>query len=264
MRALYQISKKLFAILVCVSLLFVFCAFSHDNLSGNSAAEREPLEIPSSFSSENFSLLYKRSLIRFYCKQIRIAYHNLLLITRRDNFRGYCAMYVNNLLVYYGVNRDYIKGNANVLFSLYSGKSYTDSGYFIESISAKDYSLHEALSLFSMSESPEEMILVVFSKGATEKGKEFGHVFFVNAIIGDTVIFSESSPSIFEDGTVPDGCPLILSIDQVCDKYAYYKFEGIIHFSSFSEPPLYANFWKNKACHFSASHYFYFSPLVFH
>lgn len=210
------------------------------------AVEQDCTEV----SADSFSALYKLGLIRFYKKQISSAYESLLQSTHRDDFKGYCAMYANNLLVYFGINKTYIKGNANSLYSIYSPKSVTDNGFFVEEFPAKKYSLKEALSLFSCFEAPQEKFLVIFSQGATEKGKEFGHVFYVNGIIGDTVVFSESSPSFFSKNTVPEGEPLILTIDEVCEKYAYNKFEGIIHFSSLSEPPSFTDFWRGKTCRY--------------
>lgn len=229
-------------------VLFLSCfGFSYANEPDN---ERNDIDISffSSPTSESFNLIYYNSLKKYYFDQIEKAYRHLLISARRENFRGYCAMYVNNLLVYFGINKTYIKGNANTLFSLYSSKSYTDNGYFIEAISAKEHSLKEALSMISETNAPAEKIMVLFSKGATEKGKEFGHVFYVNAIINDEVIFSESSPSIFPDRTVSDGKPMALSIKEVCEKYEYYKFEGIICFTSISEHPSYTELWNKMRC----------------
>lgn len=229
-------------LLINISLLFFQASSAETALFYD-----EENSVSATFSASDFARLYKLSLVDFYRGQISKAYKTLLRNTRRENFRGYCAMYVNNLLVYYGVNDTYIKGNANTLFSLYSKKSYTDTGYFIESVSAKEYTLKEALTLYA-TDSPTEIILVVFSKGATEKGKEFGHVFYVNAIIGDTVVFSESAPFAIDNEIIPEGSPIVCSIDQICEKYKYYKFEGILHFVSLSEPPFFLSHWRDIKC----------------
>lgn len=242
--------NKIFITLLSACLFLSFCGFSYSRNLNTQFTEAD-YEIPSSFTAENFYRMHAHRLIRYYCKRVEAAYRHLIRITRRDNFKGYCAMYVNNLLVYYGINSEYVKGDANVLYSKYSSKSYTDNGYFIEAISAKDYTLREALLLYTQAGSPSENILVIFSKGATEKGKEFGHVFYVNCIIGNTVVFSESAPSVFETVTVPEGAPLVCSIDEVCEKYANYKFEGLIHFTSLSEPPAYIEYWHEKNCKYT-------------
>lgn len=244
-----RVLKKHIALLLAVMLICTYGVFADDeNTNSSGISSYDSLDL--ALSPVDFSSLYKLSLERFYAKQIETAYQALLKTTNREDFRGYCAMYVNNLLVYFGINSSYIKGNANLLYSLYSAKSYTDNGFFVEDYSAKNYSLKDALSLFTDSDTPEERILVIFSKGATEKGKEFGHVFYVNAILGDKVIFSESSPSIFTDRVVQDGKPLILTVDEVCEKYAYYKFEGVIQFTSFSEPSSFIHHLRERDCRY--------------
>lgn len=245
-----RVKTSLTLFFVCIMFL-AFGPGSVFAVSSDNDLDREIIQNDFSVSRDKFTSFYENSLIRFYFKQVDKAYRDLLISTRRDNFRGYCAMYVNNLLVYFGINHNYIKGNANTLYSQYSAMSYTDNGYFIESISAKEHTLKESLALLSDPECPVEKILVIFSKGATEKGKEFGHVFYVNALIEDTVVFSESSPSIFPDRTVPDGKPMALTIDDICNKYDYYKFEGIIYFSSISEEPSYSDYWYNASCRYA-------------
>ena len=248
----YRPCKQFMICIIVVALILCFFPYCSQAENEMTSPEKTIDLSQNSVSAESFSEFYHYALSHFYAKQITKAYNALLYQTRRDNFRGYCAMYVNNLLVYFGINHAYIKGNANVLFSLYDAKSYTDNGYFIETLSAKEYTLSDALLALSASESPIENILVVFSKGATEKGREFGHVFYVNAIIGNQVIFSESSPFVLSDDTViQDGKPIIMSINQVCNKYEFYKFEGTIHFTSLSMPHSFTEFWYGARCNYS-------------
>ena len=194
------------------------------------AAEGEAEAAPAAFSAAGYRALTLHRLERLYSTDIREAYRAVLKSTNRENFRGYCAMYVNNLLVYYGINRSYIKGNANVLYGIYSRKQETDGGYTVEATPMRSSNMEEILLSLSADGTPREFYLLAFSKGQTEKGKEFGHSVFINVVIGDTVVYSESAPVQHGDVYIQDGDPVVCSVAELVNRYRYCKPDGIVHF----------------------------------
>lgn len=185
--------------------------------------------------------MYGEALMNACLSEVREAYAAVLKAANRKDFKGYCAMYVNRLLVHFGINVEYIKGDANRLYGIYSHMEETDGGYKIKLYPARQYSLEEALGTILAENDQPRHIMAVFSKGVTEKGQEFGHVVYINCIANGQVVYSESSPYRVDNTTVVEqGEPLVCSVGEFAERYRYYKADGVVWFVKEGEIPLLA------------------------
>lgn len=160
----------------------------------------------------------------------------------RSSFSGYCGKYVNNMLVYYGINTRYIGGDGNDAFNNYAYAKGTSGGYRIEIYSRRYYTLQEALETLSRRSCISRNILVGFSRGRSSKGRKFGHAVYIDSIIDGKIYFSESyDVEIQEDVIIPEGTVFVWDIDTFCEYYAVCKLDGLIHFL---DPPAPAPVFK--------------------
>ena len=151
------------------------------------------------------------------------------------SFAGKCALYVNNQLYILGINRKYVYGNGNDEYDNYRNLKESNGGRGINAYPASKYGIREALCAITRDGKRDAYnILVGFNKTATKAGSVYGHVFFIHAILGGTVYYSEC----YDTPYAKEGAPITCSIDELAERYSSankYVLDGIIHFYDYPE-----------------------------
>jgi uncharacterized repeat protein (TIGR02543 family) len=123
-------------------------------------------------------------------------------------------------------------GNGNQQYDNYVNQEYSTGGYRIEALSAKKYSLKEALNTLTKNGTVDVYNLIVgFQRTNTTAGQKYGHAAFVHAILDGMVYYSESYSTTINGKYYSEGSPIILTIEQFSKYYGgWTTFEGVIHF----------------------------------
>ncbi|MGE4354481.1 MAG: S-layer homology domain-containing protein [Oscillospiraceae bacterium] len=163
----------------------------------------------------------------------------------RSSFNGWCGMYVGYELLVNGINTYYEGKNGNNTFDYYAAMNTSSGGWNIASYYCSTYSLKDALEAVASSGSAYN-IVACFSKGVGTSGQIYGHTLYIQAIIGDTIYYSESFPCAVGGSYHAEGTPIVCSIDDFVNWYVYNTngkyaavFEGLVHFTNGSEPEEY-------------------------
>ncbi len=163
-------------------------------------------------------------------KQISDTYKAAKKRNGGESFSGYCAKYVRHQLYVLGIDTEFVGGNGNEKYDIYRKLTTTTGGYAVTAYSGSDYSLKSALEEMT-GEGAKNVynILVGFEKSGTSAGKKYGHVFFIHAVLGGTVYYSENSSNSYGS----EGSVLTCSISDLAARYSSsngYVLDGLIHF----------------------------------
>ncbi|MCC8076790.1 MAG: S-layer homology domain-containing protein [Oscillospiraceae bacterium] len=145
------------------------------------------------------------------------------------SFQGLCGMSVNSTLMVLGINNTYIVANGNQEWNIYSGKATSSGGYEIRTYNAREYTLKTALEAIDQSDNAVNL-MVCFDRSPSLKGATYGHVFFIHAVIDGTVYYTESFATTWNGEKVPEGELIAVAIEDLCNYYIAYTFEGIVQF----------------------------------
>lgn len=146
-----------------------------------------------------------------------------------ETFAGWCAKSVNNHLMVLGINTRYIPCNGNAEWESYAYRQMTSGGYPIRTYAATDYTLKKALRAAAQSDHTSN-IMVCFQEGRTNKGKRYGHTFYIHTILDGMVYFAESFRTDWPFGTIEEGNLIKVSIEDLCSYYDICGFEGLVQF----------------------------------
>lgn len=165
-------------------------------------------------------------------QQITDTYAQALKDCNNNSFRGYCGAFVNRHVYLLGITTSVPWGNGNQQYDNYVNLEYSSGGYRIEALSAKKYTLKEALNTLTQNGTVDVYNLIVgFQRTNTTAGQKYGHCTFIHAIIDGKVYYSESYSTTINGQYYPEGSPIVLTIDQFCKYYgAWTTYEGVIHF----------------------------------
>lgn len=147
---------------------------------------------------------------------------------RRISFQGWCGLMTSHQLYNLGINQKLIVNDGNGQFDYYSAREMTTGGYYINSYSANEYTLEEALNTLTDYGNKDVFnVLVGFQWTHTEAGGIYGHAVVINGIIDGIVYFVESYDCTFGS----QGALLTCTIKEFAKYYKPWTiFEGIIHF----------------------------------
>ena len=148
------------------------------------------------------------------------------------SFRGYCGAFVNRHVQLLGITTTMPWGNGNQQYDNYVNLEYSSGGYRIEAVSAKQYTLKNALNALTNNGTVDVYNLIVgFQRTNTTAGRKYGHAAFVHAILDGMVYYSESYSTTINGKYYSEGSPIVLTIEQFAKYYgAWTTFEGVIHF----------------------------------
>ncbi len=162
--------------------------------------------------------------------QINSTYSEAKRRANVSSFNGYCAWYVNYVLLILGINSSYVGGNGNQEFDNYKGLSKSSGGYSVTAYPASSYNLKSALNAIASGGNAYN-ILVGFEKGAGDDGALYGHTCFIHAIIDGKVYYAESFRARPGGTYYNEGTPIVCSIDEFCNYYnSWATLDGVIHF----------------------------------
>ena len=202
--------KKILAALLCAVLVFGM-------LPLGAAAEEEDLEA--------FSL--RDTVIQ----QAHDSYYHSRASAGKRSFHGTCGLMVSHQLYNLGINKRCIVFDGNDHYDYYSSIQRTTGGYYINAYSSSEYSLYGALMAVTDEGTRDvQNVLVGFQWTNTEAGAKYGHVMFINGIVGGTVYFVESFDCSLGGA---EGTVISCSIQEFAKYYdRWTRFEGIVHFGS--------------------------------
>ena len=148
------------------------------------------------------------------------------------SFRGYCGAFVNRHVQLLGITTTMPWGNGNQQYDNYVNLEYTSGGYRVDAVSAKQYTLKNALNALTSNGTVDVYNLIVgFQRTNTTAGRKYGHAAFVHAILDGMVYYSESYSTTINGKYYSEGSPIVLTIEQFAKYYgAWTTFEGVIHF----------------------------------
>ena len=211
--------KKLFVLLCALSLLVAALAFP---VSANADMKRPlwPAAMESVLEGEDLVDAVGDAAVNSYWLSQKTA--------GRTSFQGWCGLMTSHQLYNLGINKRLVVNDGNGQFDYYSSREMTTGGYYINSYSANEYTLEEALNAVTDYGNKDVFnILVGFQWTHTEAGGIYGHAVIINGIIDGYVYFVESYDSRFGI----QGALLTCTTQEFA---AYYRpwtlFEGIIHF----------------------------------
>ena len=149
-----------------------------------------------------------------------------------SSFRGYCGAFVNRHVYLMGITTSIPWGNGNQQYDNYVNLEYTSGGYRVEAVSAKQYTLKNALNALTSNGTVDVYNLIVgFQRTNTTAGRKYGHAAFVHAILDGMVYYSESYSTTINGKYYSEGSPIVLTIEQFAKYYGgWTTFEGVIHF----------------------------------
>lgn len=165
-------------------------------------------------------------------QQITDTYAQALRSSNRYSFRGYCGAFVNWHVRLLGITAEVNTANGNQQYDFYAKQTVTSGGFKVEALSAKQYTMKEALNLLSGNGTVSVYNLIAgFQYTNTTAGQKYGHAVFIHAVINGMVYFSESYSTNFLGTYYPEGTPIVCTIDQFCKYYGgWTTYEGMIHF----------------------------------
>ena len=165
--------------------------------------------------------------------QAASTYATALERTGRTSFYGNCAGLVNQTLYILGINTYVVGLSGKDEYDFYEDMEKSSGGYAIETYSAADYTLLEALNkLTNNGTQTVYNVLVGFEKGSGEAGAKYGHTCFIHGIVGGTIYYYESYNGTFGGVYYPEGSVISCTISQFASHYGKWaEFEGIVHFS---------------------------------
>ena len=146
----------------------------------------------------------------------------------KGNYHGYCGQYIHDILYKTGIiKRNSYAYNGKDWFTSYKKGSYgnkLEDNWTYECFEGKD-ALKQILEKYN-----GKVYNLVFSMNS---GSQYGHAFFVNAIVDDMVYYTESFGSAYLGANQKQ--LISISLDKFIDYYinsSYYRAEkgGIIHF----------------------------------
>ena len=148
----------------------------------------------------------------------------------QEIFNGFCGRMTSHQLWNMGINPGLLTADGNKQYDLYSAMKKTNSGYYICSYSAQEYTLESALNAISHNGTKDVYnILVGFEWTNTEAGDIYGHAVVINGILDGKVYFVESFYTRLggEEGNV-----VVCSIPEFVGIFEDWTlFEGVIHFA---------------------------------
>lgn len=152
--------------------------------------------------------------------------------SKRDTFRGYCGAYINSLMMVYGINTEYVKGNGNQIFDNYKKLDVSTGGYTITAYDCREYTLEEALLDISTQNAIAHNIVVGFTRSPrSEAGKKYGHCVYVDTLMNGMVYYSECYTVKFGEEAIESGTPLVRTLEEFLDYYKNYKLDGVLYFT---------------------------------
>lgn len=151
---------------------------------------------------------------------------------KRDSFRGYCGAYINSLMMVYGINTQYVKGNGNQVFDNYKNLDESTGGYTITAYDCREYTLEEALLDISTQSEIAHNIVIGFTRSPkSEAGKKYGHCVYIDTIMNGMVYYSECYTVKFGEESIESGTPLVRTLEEFLDYYKNYKLDGVLYFT---------------------------------
>lgn len=151
---------------------------------------------------------------------------------KRDSFRGYCGAYINSLMMVYGINTEYVKGNGNQIFDNYKKVEVTTGGYTVTAYDCREYTLEEALrELAAQDEIVHDIVIGFTSSPKSEAGKKYGHCVYIDTLMNGMVYYSECYAVKFGEEKIEAGTPLVWTLEEFLDYYKFHKLDGVLHFT---------------------------------
>ncbi len=166
-------------------------------------------------------------------QQIKATYRKACSYYGRDTFDGYCGALVNAELYLLGINSYVEHYDGRDQYDGYCRKTTTSGGYGVKAYPASAYSMREALNHITANGTKDAYnILLGIDKTKSTLGQRYGHACVIHAILDGKVYLMESYDVKFRGKTYPEGTPIVFTIDEFCEYYAYstVKYDGIIHF----------------------------------
>jgi len=163
--------------------------------------------------------------------QIRRVYNRVRYATGRSSLNGYCGLMTSYQLWALGITAYPITFDGNNMYDYYVTGEPDVEGYTIQSYSATEYSLEEALNLVTNCGTRDVYnILVGFQRTNTTAGRRYGHAMVIHAILDGTVYFVEGFHTSIGGA---EGNVLTCSIKEFADFYnPWTTFEGIVVFGN--------------------------------
>lgn len=164
------------------------------------------------------------------CSKIVHVYTETLKQTGESELRGLCGLEASWALFLLGINSQLEVYNGNGHYDAYCHRKETTGGYPIKAYSAEEYSMADALDEITNGGTKDVYnIMLCFEKTTSVLGQQYGHVAFVNAIVGGKVYFTEGYNTPF--GLAGD--PFVISIPDFLDFWrGWTLYEGLIYFGS--------------------------------
>lgn len=162
-------------------------------------------------------------------------YFRALKRAGKYTFAKYCSTAVNSQLFCLGIEGTYRGCDAKDLFDRYRRGGVTSGGYPIRPYSGRNYTLRAALNEISLNGTRDAYnIMVGFQQArSSEQGYEFGHGIVIYAILDGMVYYIEGGPSYMHGHVIPEGVPIVCSIDDFCDHYeSYTVLDGVVWFGN--------------------------------
>lgn len=156
-------------------------------------------------------------------------------VSGRKSFKGYCGAYINQLMMAYGLNTEYVKGNGNQIFDNYKNLDVSTGGYSIFAYDCREYTLEEALLDISARNEIAHNVVIGFTRSPSEAGKKYGHCVYIDTIMHGVVYYSESFNARIDGERVEAGEPIVRTIEEFLDYYKKYKLDGVLYFTMFPE-----------------------------
>ena len=178
--------------------------------------------IPTASAAEYFDTLFIRDKIANQYRQLQIK-------EKAPSLSGWCGLVASWQLYFMGINKDRFSANGRDYYDIYENMRYTSGGYPVETFSAKEYTLEQALNAVCKDGTRDVYnLLVGFQWTSTEAGNKYGHVVVLYAILDGKVYYTESFNTSFG---AKEGSPICLTISEFADYYAnWMRFEGLVYF----------------------------------
>lgn len=159
-------------------------------------------------------------------------YETALEQSGRESFRGYCGAYINNLMVAYGINTEYVKGNGNQIFDNYKRLEVSTGGYTITAYDCREYTLEEALEEIAAADEIAHNIVIGFTRSPkSEAGKKYGHCVYIDTLMNGMVYYSECYAVKFGEETIEAGTPIVCTVEEFLDYYRKHTLDGVLYFT---------------------------------
>lgn len=153
----------------------------------------------------------------------------------KKSFKGYCGAYINHLMVVYGINTKYVKGNGNQIFDNYKNLEVTTGGYAVTAYDHREYTLEEALKEIASQGDVVHNVVIGFTRSPSEAGKKYGHCIYIDTIMNGNVYYSETFQVGKGEDAIKAGEPIVRSLEDFADYYRKYKLDGVLYFTLSTE-----------------------------